>query len=81
MAEYIYTRDLVSGSYNIENPARVDEGGDQIHLAKEVSDALPGKTFKMICMGTEVKFDFDIALDSGEQTTISNIVTAHKNNT
>ncbi len=79
MPEYLYTREIVSGAYNIENPLRLS-GEDQIHVAKEVSDALPGKTFKMICEGTEVKFNFDQTLDAGEQTILSNIVTAHKDN-
>lgn len=78
--EYVLERSLVSGSYNLENPDRLDEE-DQIHCAKEVSDAFPGEIFKMRCDGTVVNFDFDQVLDAGQQTLLANTVDAHKNNT
>ena len=83
MAEYIYVReDSIGGvNYNIENPERLDGESKQIRLAQEVEAALPGKTFKLRCDGSEVKFVFDVALSGGEETTLTNTVTAHKNNT
>lgn len=81
MAEYIYTRELINGCYNINNVQRVDGEGNQIHFAKEVEDVLPGKSFKLICNDAEAKFIFTEDLSSGEQTTLANTVTAHKNNT
>ena len=83
MADYIYAREATVGgvNYNVENPERVDGSSNQIRLAQEVETALPGKTFKLRCNGTEVKFIFDIALSAGEETTLTNTVTAHKNNT
>ncbi len=75
MAEYLYTREVTLGVYNVNNPARAD------YLAKEVEVALPGKVFILRCNAGEVKFIFDDTLTAGEQTTLSNAVDAHKNNT
>jgi hypothetical protein len=81
MAEYLYTRELVNGAYDIDNPLRVDGEGFQIHLATEIVAALPGKVFKEYCNGTECKLVFVDTLTSGEETTLTNTVTTHKNNT
>ncbi len=81
MADYIYTRAVVDNAYNINNKARVDGGGEQIHLSKEVETALPGESFKLICDGTEAKFVFYNELSSEDQDVLSDTVTAHKDNT
>lgn len=81
MAEYIFTRKIVNNTYNIDNVLRVDGGLNQIHLAKEVEAALPGKRFILRCNGTEAKFIFEGTLTGGQQTILGNAVTAHKDNT
>lgn len=81
MAEYICERNIVSGSYDIENPNRLDGESSQIHLAKEIEALFPGNGFKLVCEDTEAKFIFESALSSGEQSTLLNAVMAHKNNT
>ena len=81
MSEHIFTRVFNAGTgYDIDNPARVDAESNQIHLAKEVETALPGKTFRLICNDTEAKFVFDQTLTAGEITTLTNSVNDHKNN-
>jgi len=82
MPEYIYTREQNGGGeWNIDNPARVDGEGNQIHLAKEVEIALPGKAFKLFCDETQARFVFDEALTTEEETTLGDTVAAHKANT
>ncbi len=81
MTEYIYQRELINGTWNIDNYDRVDGEGNQIHLAKEVETSIPDKVFKLCCNGSEAKFIFTTELDANEQTTLGNTVTAHKNNT
>ena len=79
--DYIYTRDIIDGAYNIHNHARIDGEGEQINLAKEAEDALSGENFNLICDGTEAKFVFENTLDAGQITTLDAVVAAHKNNT
>ena len=79
--DYIYDREIVNGKYNIENPLRVDEYGYQIRLAKEVEIDLPGIGFRLVCNGKEAKFIFEKALTTNQQTTLDNVVAAHKDNT
>lgn len=82
MPEYPYTREQNGGGdWDIDNPARVDGEGKQIHLATEVAVAIPGKTFKLFCDESVAKFVFAEALTSGEESTLSATVAAHKANT
>lgn len=78
--EYIFSRVLVGGAYNINNLARVDGEGNQIYLSKEVEAALPNKQFKMFCAASEVKFCFEVELTAGEQTTLQQTIDDHENN-
>ena len=84
MTDYIYTRGTVeSGLWDINNPNRVDGGGDQIYLAKEVEAELPGKTFRLRCDAGVAKFTFDVALTEGvgsEKETLDQKVSEHKAN-
>ena len=82
MADYNYTRGTIAnGEYDINNPDRVDGGGNQIWLANEVETALPGKSFTLYCDATEATFNFPTALSAGDETTLTTTVNAHKNNT
>lgn len=80
MADYIYERESVNGSWNINNSIRVDGESKQINIAKEVEVAIPGKLFKVCCNASEAKFIFDEELTSAEQTILDTIVNTHKNN-
>jgi hypothetical protein len=83
---YDYTRDFVE-SYNnwdINNPQRVDELGNQIYLANEVEEALPGKAF--IFYGgyngnpALARFLFETELTTEEKSILDDTVYNHKNN-
>lgn len=80
MFDYFFTRELIDGRYNIDNIDRVI-GENQLHLFTEIKTALPGNDFKIICNGSDVKISFVSELSSGDQTTLDNVITAHKNNT
>lgn len=81
MVEYIYTRNVVGGKYDIDNPNRVDEGGNQIYLAKEVESQFPTRKFTLHCDNSEAKFIFITALSEAQKTTLDTIVSNHQNNT
>jgi len=81
MAIYNYSRELVSGQYNINNKERVDGEGNQIHIFTEIKAVLPGKPFKINCSDTSVEFNFNDSLSAEEKTTLDNTVASHKNNT
>lgn len=82
MADYVYTRDLVNGSYDINNVARVDGEGNQIYLYKEIQaeGTLPNE-FDIHCQTVVCTISFEETLTGEQQTTLDSIVAAHKNNT
>lgn len=68
MSEYTYTRDLLSnGQYNLD--ARV---------ARDVKTQWPSKVFTVSCEGASASFEFEDALTTGEQATLSTIVAGFK---
>ncbi len=82
MAEYIFVRGTIpDGRYDIDNPLRVDAEGNQIHLAKEIEAAITGKSFKVVCSYDECKVITETDWTSEEQTTLGQVVQAHKDNT
>lgn len=80
MQTYTFTRELVDGSYNIDNPLRVDGEGNQIYLAKEIETALPGKSFKLKCNATQVEVIFTEVLSAEEIDDLTAVINNHKNN-
>lgn len=75
MATYEYTREVLgSGRWDVQHPDR----GTQ--LAKEIETAVPGKTFRLRCSGTQILVITDEAWSGGEQTTLASTVAAHKAN-
>jgi len=85
MTDYEYTREKLTsgphaGAWDIDNPDRVDEE-KQIHLAKEVETAIPGRKFRLVCADTLATFIFATTLTSEQETTLTTTVNNHKNNT
>ena len=81
MSDYEYVRDLVDGSYDINNSLRVDDQGIVIMLAHEIEAALPGKSFKVLCDGSDCVVSFlQVTLTVGEKTTLDQVVQDHKDN-
>ncbi len=79
--DYTFTREIVNGAWDIDNPLRVDsETGKQILLAREVSDQIEGH-FIMRCDADVCTFHFDEELSSENQTLLASIVATHKANT
>lgn len=80
--DYEFTRNLVGGSYDINNVVRVDGEGNQIYLYKEILNegSLPN-AFNINCEEASCIITFLEELTSEQETTLNNIVSAHKNNT
>jgi hypothetical protein len=74
MAEYTYTREIVSGNYNI------GDFNESSTLQDEIRVVLPGKNLSYInCNGTDVKIGID-TLDAGEKIILDTAVQDHKDN-
>lgn len=81
MADYTYSRELIQGvGYNINHPQRVDEADNQIYLAKEIEEQLPGKVFIVSCFSHECIVSFEEELTSEEESILAAVVQAHKDN-
>lgn len=78
---YNYTRELVDGVYNIDNPRDVDADGEPVRLACRVKEALPNKTFNMKIDGTDVVICFEAELTTEEKNTLDTTVANHKSAT
>ena len=75
MADYVYTRELVAGKYNIHFK------GEDSKLHTEIETALPGKSVsKVKSNGTQVTVTLTPTLTAPEQTTLDTVVQDHKNN-
>jgi len=88
MHEYFYTREHLTdgqyaGSWNIENPERVDIEGNQIHITKEIKDGL-SLDCRMFCNIdndiSKVKFIFTSELTPEQKSQLDTIVYNHKHN-
>ena len=77
---YPYVRAIVGEGYDVDNELRLDGEDLQIHIAKEIEAALPGKQFKMYCEGTSAKACFTEALTVEEKTILDQVFSDHKAN-
>ena len=81
MADYNYTRSLVSGSYDQNNVLRVDGGSNQICMYKEIiAEGLLPNGFFMKSEGSSLTITFTNALTGSEKTLLDNLVSTHKSN-
>ena len=80
MTEYTYTRELVNGVYDVNNPDRLDVEGNQIYLVDEILTALSKKA-NMHCNGSDMHLEFEDELTTQEKTTLDTVVADHKANT
>jgi hypothetical protein len=78
--EYNYSRELVNGAYNIDNPLRVDLEGNQIYLAKEIQAQIPS-IIGLKCHNSNCEIDFSEELTTEEKALLDTLVSNHKNNT
>ena len=80
MTDYIYpySRELVDGAYNINNPHTADLEGVLENLSSCVEAVFPAKTFRMCCCGNVCQFIFTSELTPTEITDLENCVNAHK---
>lgn len=81
MSIHNFTRDLVNGVYNINNPERVDEEGEQIYLYMDL-DTIPEFThkFNIKCYLGDCDITFNFDLDASQISTLNTLVSNHKNN-
>lgn len=79
MSEHQYTRHLVDGRWDINNPLDVDSDGRRVTLAKRIETALPGKPFLVACDSAlcVVTFGSD-TLTAPEIATLDATVAAHQ---
>ena len=83
---YQFTRENLaagdnSGLWDVDNPDRVSgDPSTQLHLAKEIEAALPGKLFKVRNFGAICNVIFSEALSVEEEATLTTTVNNHKSN-
>jgi len=77
--ELLFTRDLINGVYDIDNPLRLDESGNQIHLFCEIQDGFPGWEFSINMDGTQCTLQAPTACT--DEPALLIIISDHKNNT
>ena len=75
--EYKYDR---GSPYKVPNSDRVDGGGLQIRLAKEIETVLPGIGFCMHCFDSDCLVWFSDQLSAANETILDQAVLDHKNN-
>ena len=79
MADYIYTREIVGGSYNIDNINHTDGGAEPVPLQIEIkSEPTLLDEFKIVCVGAICTITFDPALNGAQETTLDGIVANQK---
>jgi len=79
---YEYTRELLpEGAYDIDNPNRKDELGNQIHLAVEVNNAGLDTFQTVTCEEDLCYIEFSSELTPDSKVILDTIVANHKANT
>jgi len=77
MSIQTYTRVKKTVGWDINNPDDQD-AGISVRLADRIATALPGKSFKVICEGTNCDVDVVETLTGPEITTLDTTVSDHK---
>jgi hypothetical protein len=80
MNTYFYTREIVNDQWNINNPNRRDESGNQIFLSSEIENLFPTYMFKLYCNNEDVCICFDNKLTINEKNLLDTCISNHKNN-
>lgn len=76
--EYIYTRDIVDGVYNIDNRHTAIVDDLVVPISKSIELILPGKKFICFCSASECKFIFEVELSPSEQSDLTTAVNNYK---
>jgi hypothetical protein len=80
MNTYNYNRELVNGTWNINNQALQDPDGFTISLAKIIQGQFPSKgKICLIADGDNCNILIETALDSAEKAQLDQIVADYKN--
>ncbi len=82
MADYIYSRELVNGHYNINNAYHIDGDGNIIPLSQDIIDeaTLPSDVdISMVAATCTVTFGE--TLTAPQKTTLDTVVVTHKSYT
>jgi hypothetical protein len=86
MINYYAKRELITVSeygdqdWDINNPLRLDEYGNQITLLSELQVAIPNKINRVLCVNENVTIECLSALTTEEQQTKDTVIYNHKNN-
>lgn len=78
MYSYTYTREMVSGFYNVDNPLHTDDAGISIPLAKDIEVAFSGSGFNVGLCDWEVNVYFDSELTDGEKSLLDDVFVTHR---
>ena len=82
MSVHNYTRDLVNGVYDINNPERIDSEGNHIDLYMEIAENEGFcHKFDIKCSQNECQVIFNFDLTDEQISELNTIVQNHKNNT
>jgi len=80
MSEHNYSRELVGGSYNINNILKVDGEGTQIDLYKDINaDEDFSHKFNIECNMGDCRITFNFDLSAPQLSKLDTIVNNHKN--
>jgi hypothetical protein len=78
--KYTYTREIIDGNWNVDNPNRKDLDGNQIYLIDEVQGVFPHISIKSYVRKEEVLFIFEAELSLEQKASLDTCVYNHKNN-
>ena len=78
MFTYEFSRELVEGSFNIDNKFYKDVDGKIIPLAKYLLENMPSRPMNVRCGGTLCKISSATELNAAEITQLTNLVNAYK---
>jgi len=73
-----YTRDIVSGGYDINNPDDRDVDGHSVTLAQRIEAVFPTHEFSVKCDANLCVVEITPDLDTAEQQQLDDVVAAHK---
>ena len=79
MPDYIYSRELVNGLYNINNINHTEGTGLPVPLREQIkAEATLPHEFHITCNGSVCTITFSAPLTSGQEITLNGLVAAQK---
>lgn len=76
--QYEYSREIVDGNYDINNPFDVDENGNPVSLFTRIEEGLPGRGLTDVALSESTAIVAIDTLTPDEKQALDEIVAAHK---